>query len=239
MFSLFAHIEERQTEHQVLGWEPRNDTIVVLPLMEADRTQGGIIIAEDRRERPQKGIVLAVGPGLYDAERTRLLPVEAEVGDLVIFGKYSGSTFEIADNVHVLMMRNVEFLARQAWGVFGPDLVEHLADEATTRERLVYHLPGMTCEYCGRDPRDAAYRRALATETPDERAVRWERVHVEKGEEAARLAEDARKRADEQRQLQEAAAVAAAAEDEPAGDLIAEERARLARQSFEAEATPS
>jgi len=223
MFSLLAHLEESRigNQHEVLGWQPRNDVIVVLPLIEADRTQGGIIIAEEHRERPQKGVVLAVGPGMWDQERLRVLPVEAQVGDLVIYGKYSGSTFELAENLHVLMMRNVEFLARRQWGTY--ELVEHIADEATTRERLVYHAPGMQCEYCQQDTRTPEYRRAVAFETPAERDARWERVNIERARAEIAKAEQAR---------QAEADKAVTPPEETTSDLVAQERARLARQSF-------
>lgn len=242
MFSLFAHLESESNPFRVLDWEPRNDVIVVLPLIEADRTQGGIIMAETSRERPQKGVVLAVGPGLYDAERLKVLPVEAAPGDLVIYGKFSGSTFGLAENVEVLMMRNVEFLARKSRAAYLDTLIEHLVDEATTRERLVYHLSDARCEFCGQEEGDGHaskhYRFALHFETPAARDLRWERVNIARGQEAARKAEEARLRAEEQAQIAATAAVVEAdatlIEEPPSIDVIEEERRKL-RERFSAD----
>ncbi|MGE3278118.1 MAG: hypothetical protein AB7O67_23660 [Vicinamibacterales bacterium] len=157
----------------VNGWYPRNDNIAVLPLAEADRTAGGIVLAETVRERPQKGVVVAIGPGLYDPERERVLPVETAVGDLVVFGKYAGVTFELSDNLHVFIMRNVEFMAARPEGTY--TLVEHVVDAGTPRERRTYHEEGMLCEHCPTTALDAerarhraAVRMSLRDQVADE-----------------------------------------------------------------------
>jgi len=144
------------------GWFPRNDNIAVLPLAEADRTAGGIVLAETVRERPQKGVVVAIGPGLYDPERERVLPVETAVGDLVVFGKFAGVSFELSNHLHVFIMRNVEFMAARPAGTY--DLVEHVVDAGTPRERRTYHEEGMLCEHCptpALDEERAKHREAI------------------------------------------------------------------------------
>lgn len=155
----FALPQEAQKLQQVLsgnprfalGWQPKNDCMFVMPLIEASRSKGGLVIPDEHRERPQKGIVLAVGPGLWDAEQQKLYPVEAEPGDLVTYGKYAGETFEISDDtgatVAVFIMKNVEIKARRPKGSY-PDLVEHRVGEGTADDRHVYHESHLKCDHC-------------------------------------------------------------------------------------------
>ena len=72
--------------------EPLNDRIVVRPLSEAEsgtRSPSGIIIPDTvSKEKPEQGIVVAVGPGKYDEDGVRRIPLSVAVGDRVIFSKY-------------------------------------------------------------------------------------------------------------------------------------------------------
>jgi chaperonin GroES len=233
MFSVHEHLKDFQTTTRVTRWQARNDIISVLRFVDATRTAGGIEIPDEAKEVSHMGIVLAIGPGLYDAERRQVLPVEVEVGDVVVFGKYAGTTYRLPNtNVAVLAMRsNAEFLFRCAWADIKDEIVEHLIDEATTKEQIVYHIAGDTvCEHCGKDTRSVDYIRALHYETTAQRDERWERVNIERGQAAARLAE-------EKRLIEDAARAAKAAEPpaveppaEATSNLIAEERARLLRE---------
>lgn len=128
-----------------LGWTPKNDCVFVLGLQEADRSRGGIIAPDDARQRPHKGIVLAVGGGLWDAEQERLYPVEASVGDLVTYGHYSGEAFEL-EGLEVLIVRNVEIKGRKLAGTY--QLTTHHLDVGGLHERHVYHEPHTYCEHC-------------------------------------------------------------------------------------------
>ncbi len=71
---------------------PLNDRIVVRPLTEEEsgtRSPSGIIIPETvSKEKPEQGIVVAVGPGRYDEDGVRRIPLSVSVGDRVIFSKY-------------------------------------------------------------------------------------------------------------------------------------------------------
>lgn len=71
---------------------PLNDRIVVRPLTEEEsgtRSPSGIIIPETvSKEKPEQGIVVAVGPGRYDEDGVRRIPLSVTVGDRVIFSKY-------------------------------------------------------------------------------------------------------------------------------------------------------
>ncbi len=84
--------------------KPLQDRVVVKPLPVEERTKGGIIIPDTAKERPQKGKVVAVGPGKKDE------PTTVKVGDIVLFGKYAGTEVEI-DGEEYLIMRESDIYA--------------------------------------------------------------------------------------------------------------------------------
>lgn len=87
--------------------KPLADNVVVLPDKEADVTAGGIIKPESAKAVPSQGEVLAVGPGmLLD---TGTLPLSVQVGDRVLFGRYSGLEF-VLDGETVLIMPERDIL---------------------------------------------------------------------------------------------------------------------------------
>jgi chaperonin GroES len=89
---------------------PLDDRIVVKPVEAEEVTAGGIVLPDSAQEKPQRGIVVAVGPGkqLDSGQRGEL---SVAVGDEVIYGKYSGSDFEL-DGVEVKILREPEVLAK-------------------------------------------------------------------------------------------------------------------------------
>ena len=69
-----------------MNLQPLGDRVVVKPLSEEDsKTPSGIYIPDTAKEKPQKGNIVAVGPGTKDN------PVTVKVGDVVLYGKYSGT----------------------------------------------------------------------------------------------------------------------------------------------------
>ncbi len=89
---------------------PLDDRIVVEPVEAEETTPGGIVLPDTAKEKPQRGVVLAVGPGrlLDNGKRTE---VSVAVGDEVIFGKYSGTDIEI-DGREVKILRESDVLAK-------------------------------------------------------------------------------------------------------------------------------
>jgi chaperonin GroES len=89
--------------------KPMNDRVLVLRLEEQEKTSGGIIIPDTAKEKPQKGKVIAVGPGKMgdDGKRT---PLDVSEGDEVLFSKYAGTEIKI-DGVEHLFMREDDILA--------------------------------------------------------------------------------------------------------------------------------
>ncbi len=87
-----------------LSIKPLSDRVIVKPAQAEEKTAGGIIIPDTAKEKPQRGTVVAAGPGKKDE------PVTVKVGDSVLYGKYSGTeiTFEGSD---YLIMRESDILA--------------------------------------------------------------------------------------------------------------------------------
>jgi chaperonin GroES len=87
-----------------------DDRVVVQPMESEEKTAGGIVLPDSAKEKPQRGTVVAVGPGkLLDSGKRGELSVQ--VGDQVIYGKYGGTDIEInGDEVKVL--RESDILAK-------------------------------------------------------------------------------------------------------------------------------
>ena len=89
---------------------PLDDRIVVEPLSAEETTAGGLVLPDAAQEKPQRGTVLAVGPGkLLDSGSRGELSVG--VGDEVIYGKYGGSDIEV-DGAEVKILRESDILAK-------------------------------------------------------------------------------------------------------------------------------
>lgn len=88
---------------------PLHDRVVVKRVEEEKKSAGGIFIPDSAAEKPQRGKVIAVGKGKIN-EQGAIRPLDVKVGDLVLFGKYSGSEIKV-DGDEVLMMREDDILA--------------------------------------------------------------------------------------------------------------------------------
>jgi chaperonin GroES len=89
---------------------PLHDRILVKRIEEKETARGGIIIPDTAKEKPQEGEVVAVGPGKMNDKGTRI-PLDVQVGDRVLFGKYSGTEVRIDDEEY-LILREDEVLAK-------------------------------------------------------------------------------------------------------------------------------
>ena len=87
---------------------PLNDRLVVKRIEETERMQGGLHIPDSAKEKPQEGEVVAVGKGKR-LEDGRLVPLDVQVGDRILFGKYSGSEIKL-DGQEYLIMREDDVL---------------------------------------------------------------------------------------------------------------------------------
>ena len=88
---------------------PLYDRIIVERVTEDEKTSGGLIIPDSAKEKPQRGRVIAVGKGKI-AEDGKVRPLDLKTGDVVLFGKYSGTEVKI-DNQDRLIMREDDVLA--------------------------------------------------------------------------------------------------------------------------------
>lgn len=89
--------------------KPLADRVVVRPLELEEKKQGGIIIPDTAKEKPQEGEVVAVGPGKITDNGTKIEP-SVKKGDRVLFGKYSGTEVNIDDEEY-LILRESDILA--------------------------------------------------------------------------------------------------------------------------------
>jgi chaperonin GroES len=89
-------------------FRPLHDQVLVIREESEQKTPGGIIIPDTAKEKPQKGKLVAVGPGKMDREGKRI-PLEVKEGDRVLFGRYGGTEIKI-DGVEHLMMRADDIL---------------------------------------------------------------------------------------------------------------------------------
>lgn len=93
-----------------INLRPLDDRVVVEPLAAEEMTAGGIVLPDSAKEKPQRGVVIAVGEGklLDNGTRSKL---SVGKGDEVIYGKYSGSDIEV-DGREIKILRESDILAK-------------------------------------------------------------------------------------------------------------------------------
>ncbi len=91
-----------------LSIKPLADRVIVEP-MEAETMKGGIIIPDTAKEKPQRGKIVAVGPGRVAEDGKRVAP-EVKKGDVVLYGKYLGTEVTVGDKDY-LILREGDVLA--------------------------------------------------------------------------------------------------------------------------------
>jgi chaperonin GroES len=91
-----------------MKFRPLHDRVVVKRIEAEDKTESGIIIPDSAKEKPSQGEVIAVGPGGRD-EAGHITPVDLKVGDLVLFGKWSGTEVKI-DGIELLIMKESDIM---------------------------------------------------------------------------------------------------------------------------------
>ncbi len=91
--------------------QPLEDRVVIKPVEEEEKTASGIVLPDTAKEKPMKGEVVAVGDGKWDDDGKHRIPVDVKVGDIVIYGKYSGTEFK-SDGEELLIVRASDILAK-------------------------------------------------------------------------------------------------------------------------------
>ena len=92
-----------------MKFRPLGDRVVVRRIKEDTKTAGGIIIPETAQEKPQEGEIISVGPGAIDEKSGKRTPLEVKAGDIVLFGKWSGTEVKI-DGEELLIMKESDIL---------------------------------------------------------------------------------------------------------------------------------
>ena len=90
--------------------KPLGDRVVVKPLTEEEVTKGGIILPDTAKERPQRGEIIATGPGKL-GDDGKHIPMEVKKGDKVIYSKYAGTELKEGDE-DLLILRESDVLAK-------------------------------------------------------------------------------------------------------------------------------
>ena len=90
--------------------QPLGDRLIVEALEEEETTSSGIVLPDTAKEKPQRGRILAVGPGARN-EAGEIIPMEVAVGDEVIYSKYGGTEIKVGAD-EVLVLRESDVLAK-------------------------------------------------------------------------------------------------------------------------------
>ena len=89
--------------------KPLEDRVVIMPNEEVEEMRGGLYIPDTAKEKPTQGEVIAVGPGRV--EEGKRVPMDIAVGDKVIYGKYSGTQYQLDDD-EVIIIKASDILAK-------------------------------------------------------------------------------------------------------------------------------
>ena len=92
-----------------MNLRPLADRVVIRPLEQEEEKQGGIIIPDTAKEKPEKGEILVVGPGKIQDNGQRVAP-EVKKGDKVLFGKYAGTEVKV-DGKELMILREEDVMA--------------------------------------------------------------------------------------------------------------------------------
>ena len=92
-----------------INLKPLGDRVVVEPLEQEEMTASGLVLPETAKEKPQKGVVMAAGPGARDEDGKRIA-LDVSVGETVLFAKYAGTEFKV-DGKKLLILKESDLLA--------------------------------------------------------------------------------------------------------------------------------
>jgi chaperonin GroES len=91
-----------------MQFRPLHDRVVIRRVEGEQKTKGGIIIPDTAQEKPMQGEVIAVGPGARN-EKGELAPMSVQVGDRILFGKWSGTEVKL-DGDELLIMKESDIM---------------------------------------------------------------------------------------------------------------------------------
>jgi chaperonin GroES len=94
-----------------INLKPLGDRVVVEPVEKEEVTASGIVLPETAKEKPQEGMVLAVGPGRWDEDGEKRVALDVKEGDKVLYAKYAGTEVKLPGDRKVLVLRESDLLA--------------------------------------------------------------------------------------------------------------------------------
>jgi len=94
-----------------LKLQPLADRLVVKPIEKEEKTKTGIYLPDTAKEKPEEGEILAVGPGRLSEDGKRI-PMDVQVGDIVIYARYGGQEIKI-DDEDLMILRESDILAKK------------------------------------------------------------------------------------------------------------------------------
>src|SRR5262249_55251424 len=89
--------------------QPLGDRVVMKPMPREEMAKSGIVLPDTAKEKPQEGMIVAVGPGAFDSEGKRMA-MDVKVGQKVLYGKYAGTEFKLEDD-ELLIVSQKDILA--------------------------------------------------------------------------------------------------------------------------------
>ena len=92
-----------------MSLKPLGNRVIVEPSEAEEVTAGGIVLPDTAKEKPQKGAILAAGPGERD-DNGKYIPLDVKAGDVVLYAKYSGTEIKV-DGKKLLILRESDLLA--------------------------------------------------------------------------------------------------------------------------------
>ena len=92
--------------------QPLGDRVVVKAIQREEMTKGGIVLPDTAKDKPQEGIVIAVGPGKLTEDGKRIA-MDVAVNDKVIYAKYAGTEFKL-DDEELIILRESDILAKKS-----------------------------------------------------------------------------------------------------------------------------
>ncbi|MDA0662190.1 MAG: co-chaperone GroES [Proteobacteria bacterium] len=91
-----------------MKFRPLHDRVLVRRVKEEEKSAGGIIIPDTAKEKPMQGEIIAAGPGARN-EQGEITPLDVKAGDLVLFGKWSGTEIKL-DGEDLMIMKESDIM---------------------------------------------------------------------------------------------------------------------------------
>jgi chaperonin GroES len=100
---IYSDNPEGEVTQVSVSIKPLEDRIVVKPLDAEQTTASGLVIPDTAKEKPQEGEVLAVGPGRFDDDGDKRIPLDVKVGDTVLYSKYGGTEVKYSGQEYLIL----------------------------------------------------------------------------------------------------------------------------------------